>query len=492
VGRKAIIREAIRNVLKKSDDPLSFTTIKKRVAQELHREKEAVKDQNISYNLKKLIEGGEVEKSNTKGKNTYNFSNSFYKVKNKTLIKSLIDNANLEEFYPRFEDDTNPPLTAYFNNFENLIDPLRQKRVQYFSTTLNNWSDPLDLINRRMLESYTDLDVEEKMGIKELLRHAYWFGVQSLIKNYGLGPLSDVLSKNKDFAFQCIEKAAKEWKDPKRVEAENTIIQILNITGEILLKKNLNELFLFFKKQDLEIKKLQNQLLSLTGELMSAGERIYDSFQEFHNCVLVGLQAAELIPESAKKGYLPKEYRYLINYSDVWDQTIFSIISQFSTQEELEGVNGDLNQTLNKIKEHEKHLFSFMDLPFRSKMFMVYVWGYPEVFEVSDRDFLPMFEQWFSALKEGHLDHRSWIFDKKSVSTIIQSFNEVKKGRIPPDGIIDIEPWTIRSLYFFHPRGKDESFWKELLIEINARLFHLKHMNREVARDIEAVLKGGY
>lgn len=225
---------------------------------------------------------------------------------------------------------------------------------------------------------------------------------------------------------------------------------------------------------------------------MAAGESIYNCFQDFHSCVLVGLAAAELIPTSLKKEYLTKEYRYLTKYSDVWDKIIFSIINEFPIKEELENVSGDLDQTLIKIKEHEKHLFSFMDLPFRSKMFVIYVWGYPEVFEVSDRDFLPMFEQWFSALKEGRLDHRSWIFDKNSVATIINSLKEVKKGRVPADGIIDIEPWTIRSLYVFHPRGKDESFWKELLVAINARLFHLKHMNREVARDIEAVFKGGY
>lgn len=492
MGRKPIIREAILNVLKASkEESLRFIEIKEKVAEELGREAEKVGDQNIVYNLSILIKNGEVEETSRDHKKAYCLSASFYKTKNKTVIKSLLDKANLGDFYPRFEDTTHPPLTAYFGNLQEFTQRVEKKPIQHFSTEFNDWSDPLDLINRRMLESYTDLDSEERTGITKLLAQAYWYGSQSLIKNFGLGPLDEVLSKSKNFALQCIEKADKEWKDPKRIEAEKTIIQILDITSEILSKKNLNELFLFFGKQDLEIKKLQNRLLSLTGEFMAAGERIYDQFQEFHSCVLVGLDAAGLIPKNVKRENLNDKFRYLINYSDVWDKIIFSIITQYPLQEELETVNGDLDQTLIKIKEQKRHLFSFMDLPFRSKMFVVYFWGYPEVFEVSDRDFLPIFEQWLSALKEGYLDHRSWIFDKKSVSTIITTLNEVKKGRVPADGIIDIEPWTIRDLFFFHPRGKDETFWKELLIAINTRL-HINHKNPEVSRHIDAALAGGY
>jgi hypothetical protein len=491
MGRKPIIREAILNVLKKSNRSLRFKEIREGVTKELNRKDNAVGDQNISYNLTKLIEAGEVEQTSVEGKNAYSLSNSFYKVKNKVLIKSLVDKANLEDFLPRLEDETNPPLTAYFENFDNLTQSVKEKKVQYFSSGLNNWSDPLDLINRRMLESYTDLEEEERRGIAGLLGHAYWYGVQSLINNFGLGPLRDVLSRNKDFAFQCIEKAEKEWKDPKRVKAEKTIIQILDIVGEILLKNNLCELFLFYGKQNLEIKKLQGQLLALNGESMAAGERIYDSFQDFHSCVLVGLEAAGFIPRSIKKEYLPKQYRYLINYSDVWDQIISSIIFQFSTKQDLQKINGNLSQTLENIKNSEKYLYPFMDLPFRSKMFVVYAWGYPEVFDVSNRDFLPLFAEWFSALKEGHLDHRSWIFNKNSVETVINTLKEVKKGRVPPDGKIDIESWSVSDLYNFHPRGKDESFWRELLVEIDARL-ELNYKNRELSKHIQAVLDGGY
>jgi len=146
---------------------------------------------------------------------------------------------------------------------------------------------------------------------------------------------------------------------------------------------------------------------------------------------------------------------------------------------------------LTVIKNYGKYLFPLMDLPFRSKMFVMYFWGYQEVFDVSNRDFLPMFEEWLAALKSGHLDHRSWIFDEKAITKIIDTLNNVKKGKVPSNGIIDMEPWTIDYLYQFHPRGKDATFWRDLLVDINARL-QINPQYRKMARHVEAVLEGGY
>jgi hypothetical protein len=488
-GRKPIIREAIRRVLKKSSDPLRFKEIRDGVADELGRKKEEVGDQNIFYNLSILVKQGEVEETSIKSKKAYCLSSSFYKAKNKTFLKFILDAADLGEFFPNFESN-NPPLSAYFENLQKLIDPLREKPVQHFSNEINNWNEPIDLIRRRMLESYTDLEVEERTGIAKLLAHAYWFGTQELIKNYDIEPLDKALLRSRSFALKCIENA-KRREDFARIEAENIIIQILDITGNILSAKNLKELIFLFQKRSLEIKNLQNQMLSLTGQYMAAGEKIFDTFQEFHACTLSGLEAADLIPKGVKKSDIPYKYRYLMNYADVWDDIISSIISEFNSQEDLESIKGDLGQTLDNIKKYKKHLFPFIDLPFRSRMFVFYVWGYPEVFEVSDKDFLPFFDEWLSALKKGYLDHRSWIFSGESITALINSFKEVKKGRIPADGIIDIEPWTIRDLYYFHPRGKDVSFWRELLVELNSRL-QLKQKNRRFSQHIEAVLEGGY
>lgn len=66
MGRKPIIREAILNVLKKSNTPLRFKEIREAVADELGRDKEEVRDQNISDNLSILVERGKFRKQASK------------------------------------------------------------------------------------------------------------------------------------------------------------------------------------------------------------------------------------------------------------------------------------------------------------------------------------------------------------------------------------------------------------------------------------------
>lgn len=417
-------------------------------------------------------------------------SNAFFKTKNKALIQSIIDKADLQDFVPRLEDETHPPLSAYFKDLGQLIKSREKKHVQFFSTSLNNWSDPLDLIHRRMMESFTDLSREQQNGIIRLLAYSYWYGAQLFIKDFGLGPLNEVIANNKDYARKCIENA-QERGDKKRVEAEKIIIKILNINSEIPQKNNLKELLIFLHQKSPEIKKLQRDVLSLVGQFMSAGERVFDSFLKFHTCTIVGLQTAGLVPKSRLRGFGFPRYRYLLNYSNVWDQIIPALLSDFGNDEDLEEINENLEGTLEKITQNEEYLWAFADLPFRSKFFAIYLWGFSEVFDVSDKEFLPMFADWFSALKAGYLDHRSWIFKKDTVIQVINTLKAVRRGKIPKNGIIDLEPWTINDLYQHHPQGKDVQFWRELLIQINERLIQNPE-NRELSRHISAVLDGAY
>lgn len=489
MGRKPIIRDAILTVLRKSKEPLRFKEIKEGVALELGRNIQNVRDQNISDNLSVLLRNGQIEKRNIGGKNVYCLSNSFYKTKNKLMLKSILDEANLDEFYPVLEDSP-PPLAAYFQNFEKLTDPMRNKAVHHFSPGLNEWSEPVDIIRRRMLESFTDLPHEDMQGIARLLSYAYWYGSQQYVNEYAMEPLHKTLDKCTSFATTCIQHA-KERGDLQRIEAEKKIIEILDITRKILSVQNLKEMLLFLENNSLQVKKLQSEMLQLTGQYMSAGETIFDSFKQFHYCTIVGLAAAKLIPEKLGRHYLTPNLRYLMSYSEVWDDVISSIISQFNTEESLEGVRGGSTEILRNISGNKKYLRPLIDLPSRSRMFIFYVWGYPEIFEVSDREFLPLFEGWFLALKEGNLDHRSWVFNEQSVTTLISTYKDVRRGRIPENGIIDIEHWTISDLYSFHPKGKDPDFWKEMLIELNLRMQHMPR-HEKLSRDIEAIIEGGY
>jgi len=240
-----------------------------------------------------------------------------------------------------------------------------------------------------------------------------------------------------------------------------------------------------------EISKLQKQLLALTYENLKAGEKIYDRFLDFHGCTLIGLQAAGLVPKTGELMFRFPRYRYFLNYSDLWNHFIFSIFNRFNFDDEFERINENMKQTLVKIKKHEEHLLSLMALPFRSKMVLVYLWGYPEIFHVSNKAFLPMFAEWFSALKAGYLDQRSWIFNEKSIIALINALKAVRRDKAPPDGIIDLVPWTIKDLYEYHHRGKDVDFWEELLRELK-RQMQQKPSNQELCRHISAALEGRY
>jgi hypothetical protein len=404
------------------------------------------------------------------------------------VLKSILDKADLNDFYPIFEDSS-PPLTAYFQNLDTITNPLRKKTVQHFAIELNEWSSPVDLIMRRMLEAFTDLPSEERNGIAQLLAYAYWFGVQEKVKNYGFQPLDKVLEKSKSYSLRCIENA-KERGDSRRIQAETKLMEIFDVTKLITSEKNLGELLSLFENYSLEIKSLQSEILSLYGEPMP-GARIFESFKEFHMCTLVGLEAAISIPSgNLKRQSLPPKYRYFFSYSEVWDEIVPAIISQFNTDETLANISSDFD-IVTVIRKHARHLISLMDLPFKSKMFIFYVWGYPEIFDVSNRDFLPLFADWITALKEGNLDHRSWIFEEKTVLQVINAYKAVKKGTKPENGIIDLEPWTINDLYSFHPQGKDPEFWRQMLADINLRLRKMGQ-NKQLSRNITAVLDGAY
>jgi hypothetical protein len=103
------------------------------------------------------------------------------------------------------------------------------------------------------------------------------------------------------------------------------------------------------------------------------------------------------------------------------------------------------------------------ELPRESKTLVVYLWGFPEVEELMEKSVIVSFEEWLTALREG------WLYpdEKERTRRIFQkAYGAVLRGREPPDEIVDPRSfplWTPRSLYRYHPRGKQPSFWEEIL-----------------------------
>jgi hypothetical protein len=88
---------------------------------------------------------------------------------------------------------------------------------------------------------------------------------------------------------------------------------------------------------------------------------------------------------------------------------------------------------------------------------------------LSDKSFLPDFEEWLQALKNGYLDHHSHLFSSDIEQRLLKAYRNVTRGKPPPDERIDIATWTLHDLYRNHPRGKDPDLYKEILETIKQR-----------------------
>ena len=115
------------------------------------------------------------------------------------------------------------------------------------------------------------------------------------------------------------------------------------------------------------------------------------------------------------------------------------------------------------------------------------------------------FETWLADLRGGRLDHRLWIFTKgkQLLETLITRLERLDpetlgapvdflEERYPGIGElldyqIDIdEIWSLRDLFGYYPRGRDITFYRELLGEIESRL----KANPDLRRKLESLTAG--
>lgn len=55
------------------------------------------------------------------------------------------------------------------------------------------------------------------------------------------------------------------------------------------------------------------------------------------------------------------------------------------------------------------------------------------------------------------------MFEEQTIKKLERAYRSVRQGEPPENRRIDKELWTLRDLYEHHPRGKDLSFWSELI-----------------------------
>jgi DNA-binding PadR family transcriptional regulator len=154
---------------------------------------------------------------------------------------------------------------------------------------------------------------------------------------------------------------------------------------------------------------------------------------------------------------------------------IYSSINEYPSEDEIE----EVSRILESFLEWLKRLEATIVIPISPKFFN----------SISGRVAVNEFEKWLTALRDGLLDHRSWIFNQgkqkletlivqlkrlepKELKTIpIESLEEAhpKIGEILEEPLDLQEPWTLGDLFVHHPRGRDIRFYQEILEEISRR-----------------------
>jgi hypothetical protein len=154
---------------------------------------------------------------------------------------------------------------------------------------------------------------------------------------------------------------------------------------------------------------------------------------------------------------------------------IYSNIDEFPQEDELEKISAILRQYLEWLRGLEATIV----IPISAKFLT----------SIPGRIALNEFEAWLRALKEGRLDHRSWIFTrgKQLLEKLITQLKRLEAqelkaapleflGRAHPElyevlieRVDPQENWVLEDLFECHPRGRDIAFYQELLGEIERR-----------------------
>jgi hypothetical protein len=485
MGRKPVIKPAILNALSESKDPLKFSGLKVKTIQILNRNK--LDDTQLNVNLNQLINDGVVEKILFQGKTAYKLTISYYEQQLKSTMISLLSEMKISQLHDSLDDDELPPHMIFLNppayNYREKI-PIEQ--IDRYEIDLSfgggpmesvgesriipAWEDPSRAISSIMLNDfYGLLEEKEKINTINLFRWAYWAGVRKEIEDKTYFDLQEAIERNKKFALKCIEEFRT---DHNRVEVEETLIRILNITEELISHDNLYDFLVYLINKKEEHKHLLNKIMIREG-LMAGGERLFLNFMEFGKMIINGFFSAGILKDDYIHHFDHKE-RQLLSSSKVWDDFFGEILggSVFEPQylkPELKEIKGNLIESLLKVRESKNYINNILELPFRRKIAIIYLWGFPETFYLSNRGILREFEEWREALIEGRLDHRSWIFEEGALTQLRKAYRAVKRNTEPLPIKIDLEPWSLQDLYKFHPFGRDPAFWDRLIRDIEAR-----------------------
>jgi hypothetical protein len=477
MGRPSSIKPAIISALSKAMNPLRFNELLLKVQIELDRD--ALDDKQFNTNLQSMVRDGSVERTLLGGKIAYTLTSGYYEQNLKLTLIELLNKRKLTQLYDRMEGEEAPPPAFDYETKK----PLESADFNSYGggpmtkagdiRTEPDWSDPSKAICAIMENDFRGfLSPKERYNLIRLCRWAYWAGCRKYIINNAFMSLEKTIKRNKDFARKCIEKFAD---DSRRVETENMLLRILDITEELIRKTNLEEFLECLIKYRDEHTRLLNEILCTEGP-MSGGERIFTHFFEFGSQIAAGLSEAKLLHDDMPLNKMPLRERFFLTTNKVWDEFFGQILfrSNFNNREttmtsDLRMIRGSPEEAVARVKELKQSLNFLLDLPFKRKIAILYLWGFPESVLLSERSVIRDFDEWQAALNEGRLDHRVWLFSEKTLSRLGKAYRAVKQHKMPPNIRIDKVEWSLGDLYRYHPLGKQVEFWQNFIDEIRAR-----------------------
>lgn len=470
LGRKPIIKEAVLEVLEECQTPLRFSDLEGEVEKKLGRK---IHPESLAAANRSLQGDGLIEKKLIDGKIVYELSNLYHKQATKNLLLRLIEGLSLDELSANFDisERTLPSIVSISPTPKDTYETADASELRMGVDV--NWEAPSNAISSIISNDFLILSSNTRNGLQNLMLRAYWVGVQSLkhpqkVSDVIMPSIESNLQKNFSFSKEVLNKAEEKGWD-NRVRTEGAIVQILNITLELLEKSNLSDFLDYAKGKWTEVKKAENTILAMEGQFMSAGERIFHRLIERKSDI--ALQGLALVEKDTKKIEAAKslfQEPELPMDEIVWNHFMDFLID-LSSEDFLKKVKGDYEEAIENTRGYLTYSNHLIDLIRQRQIIAIYLWNIPVKKEAEKYLKIPQFEEWFKALRDGDLSHRIWLFEEETIKDVESAFRAVKRGRKPKSWKIDKEFWTLRDLYELHPRGKNPEFWREMLTALRNR-----------------------
>ena len=398
-------------------------------------------------------------------------SRQFHKQTMKDFLTNLTEKFNLEELEANFTlDKASLPNLVYLSPFPADEHEVCEKSNYRMSVSVD-WSDPTQGISSIISNDFLLLPSDVQKGIANLILWSYWISLQEKKVS---GKLEDItlpaeiknLRRCKTYALDIL-KSVKASGDINRFKTEKAIVDILNITLEILEKENLFEFLNYAKEKINIVRSKENIILATQGHFMNNGERIFHNMLfEKSDSVFNGLQVIE---DSSKQ-----EIRSIFKESNlsldtkVWNGFIDFLIELYP-DDFMKGFGGSFDEAVKKGKLYARNSGDLISLFMKRKMVAIYLWNVPIKTESEKYFKLPEFDEWLKALSAGELSHRVWLFEDEAIKDVESAYRCVRRNRAPKPWRIDKEPWTLKDLFDLHPKGKDPEFWHSLVTILKAQ-----------------------